>query len=177
MKLFPHHRCPGFTLTEVLIVLAIIVALAGIAVPVGRSVMARSRTATCLSNLRQIGTGLETYLQDHAQTMPEIAAGRKGKNEDTPVLETELASYLSNPESFHCPADGKCFAASGCSYIWNSSQSGRNRLKLAFFGKEGDDRRIPLVTDKEAWHPGESGVNFLYADLSASSRVDFGVNR
>lgn len=177
MKLSPQRWRPGFTLTEVLVVLVIIAALAAIAVPIGRSVMARSRNVACLSNLRQIGTGLEAYLQDHAQTMPEIAAGRKGKSEDTPVLETELASYLSNPETFHCPADHKCFEASGCSYLWNSSQSGRNRMQLVFFGKEGGDRRIPLVSDKEDWHPGESGVNFLYADLSVSSKVEFGVNR
>jgi prepilin-type N-terminal cleavage/methylation domain-containing protein len=177
MKTSSHRRLPGFTLTEVIIVLAIIVALAAIAFPIGKSILAKSRSAACLSNLRQIGTALEAYLQDHAQTMPQIAAGRKGKGEDTPVLETELASYLSNPESFHCPADHKCFEASGCSYLWNSSQSGRHRLQLVFFGKEGSDRRIPLVTDKEDWHPGESGVNFLYADLSASSKVQFGVNR
>jgi len=170
-------RSRGFTLMETLVVIAIIVALAAIAVPIGRSVMAKSRSAACLSNLRQIGTALEAYLQDHTQTMPEIAAGRKGKNEDVPVLETELASYLPNAEIFHCPADHKCFEASGCSYLWNSSQSGRNRMQLVFFGKEGSDRRIPLVTDKEDWHPGESGVNFLYADLSASSKVEFGVNR
>jgi len=176
MKTFSQRRQTGFTLTEVLIVLVIIVALAAIAFPIGRSMMEKSRNAACLSNLRQIGTALEAYLQDHAQTMPEIAAGRKSKGEDTPVLETELARYLSNPETFHCPADHKCFEASGCSYLWNSSQSGRNRLQLVFFGKEGSDRRIPLVTDKEDWHPGESGVNFLYADLSASSKVEFGVS-
>jgi prepilin-type N-terminal cleavage/methylation domain-containing protein len=177
MKASLHRRQPGFTLTEVIIVLAIIVALAAIAFPIGKSIMAKSRSAACLSNLRQIGTALEAYLQDHAQTMPQIAAGRKSKGEDSPVLETELASYLSNPETFHCPADHKCYEASGCSYLWNSSQSGRHRLQLEFFGKEGSDRRIPLVTDKEDWHPGESGVNFLYADLSASSKVEFGVNR
>jgi len=176
MKLSTSRRHAGFTLTEALIALVVIAALTAIAFPVGRSMMEKSRKAACLSNLRQIGTALEAYLQDHAQTMPELAAGRKGKNEETPVLETELASYLSNPETFHCPADHKCFEASGCSYLWNSSQSGRHRLRLVFFGKEGDDRRIPLVMDKEDWHPGESGVNFLYADLSVSSKVEFGVS-
>jgi hypothetical protein len=48
---------------------------------------------------------------------------------------------------------------------------------MEFFGKYGTDKRIPLVTDKEDWHPGESGTNFLYADLSASNKVKFGVNR
>jgi prepilin-type N-terminal cleavage/methylation domain-containing protein len=170
-------KAKGFTLTELLVVLLIVAALAAIAFPIGNAILARSRSAACLSNLRQIGVALEGYLQDNAQTMPAIAAGRKSKAEDTPVLETELASYLPNPEVFHCPADHEIYEKSGCSYIWNSSQSGRNRRQLEFFGKSGADQRIPLVTDKEDWHPGDPGVNFLYADLSASSKVQFGVNR
>ena len=171
------RRQAGFTLTELLVTLLILTVLAGIAFPIGSAVMARSRSAACISNLRQIGVGLEAYLQDHAQTMPDIAAGRKSKGEDTPVLETELAAYLSNPEGFHCPADHEVFEKSGNSYIWNSTQSGRHRNKLEFFGKSGADKRIPLITDKEDWHPGESGTNFLYADLSASTKVKFGTNR
>ncbi|MCW1887852.1 type II secretion system GspH family protein [Luteolibacter flavescens] len=173
----PRRAGTGFTITEVLVVIAILAVLVAIAVPLGRSAVARSHSAACISNLRQIGVGLEAYLQDHTQRMPEIEAGRKGKNEDKPVLETELASYLTNPEVFHCPADHECYEKSGCSYIWNSSQSGRHRLQLVFFGKEGDDPRIPLISDKEDWHPGDSGVNFLYADLSASSKVEFGTGQ
>ena len=170
-------RPSGFTLTELLVVLLIIAVLAAIAIPVTRSVLARSRMTACLSNLRQIGVGLEAYLQDHADNLPNVAAGRKSKMEDVPVLETELAPYLPNSESFHCPADHEVFKDSGSSYIWNSTQSGRNRYRLEFFGKSGTDKRIPLVTDKEDWHPGETGTNFLYADLSASNKVKFGVNR
>lgn len=172
------HAMPGgFTMTELMVTVLIIVALAAIAFPVGRSVLGKSRSAACLSNLRQIGTGLEGYLQDHNQMMPDWVAGRKTKAEEVPVLETELASYLPNPEVFHCPADHEQFERSGCSYIWNTSQNGRHRSKLEFFGKSGNDQRIPLVIDKEDWHGGDPGVNFLYADLSASSKVQFGVNR
>jgi len=174
---YQKPRRHGFTLTEMMVVVVIVAVLAAISFPIGRSVLAKSRRAACLSNLRQIGVGLEAYLQDHAQVMPEIAAGRKTKADEAPVLETELASYLPNPEVFHCPADHVEYERSACSYIWNSTQSGRHRMKLEFFGKSGADQRIPLVTDKEDWHGEESGVNFLYADLSASTKVQFGVNR
>jgi prepilin-type N-terminal cleavage/methylation domain-containing protein len=170
-------RPAGFTLTELMVVVLIIAALAGISYPVGKALIARSRSTACIARLRDIGVALESYLQDNAQTMPNIAAGRKSKGEEVAVLDTELRPYLSNPESFHCPADHELFEHSGCSYIWNSTQSGRNRNSLAFFGKSGADKRIPLVTDKEEWHPGEPGVNFLYADLSASNKLRFGINR
>ena len=171
------RRTRGFTLTELLVVLLIIAALTAIAFPVGRSLVARSRSTACLSNLRQIGVGLDSYPQDHTQPMPELAAGRRSKTEEAAVLETELGRYLPDSAVFHCPADHKEFERSGSSYLWNTTQNGRRRTQLEFFGKSGSDQRIPLVSDKESWHPGETGVNFLYADLSASTKVQFGVNR
>lgn len=163
----------GFSLTELLVVLALIGGLVAIVLPVSRWAVGRSRAAGCLSNLRQIGIGLEAYLQDQNQILPELAAGRKSLSEDVPVLDTVLADYLPGREVFHCPADHEIFKKSGCSYLWNTTQNGRHRSRLAFFGESGQIARIPLVTDKEAWHPGDPGVNFLYADLSASTKVQF----
>lgn len=163
----------GYTLVEVLIVIAIIVALAALIFPITRSAIAKSHQATCLGNLRSIGVGIEAYLQDHNNTMPELDAGRSALTEDVPVLDVALHDYLENPEVFHCPADREQFQKSGSSYLWNSTQSGRNKMKLVFFGVTDNPSRIPLVTDKEAWHPGNSGVNILYADYSAAKEFKF----
>lgn len=166
----------GFTTTELLVTLAIISVLAGLAYPVGRSVVRHAHKATCLSNLRQIGAGLESWLQDHGQVMPDWQAGRRSRNEDVAVMEVELLSYVGSAEVFRCPADDSEFERSGSSYLWNSTQSGRHRTKLEFFGGGGDPGRVPLVTDKEAWHPGEPGVNFLFADQSVANGAKFQVN-
>ncbi|MEP4079090.1 type II secretion system protein [Haloferula sp.] len=172
-----HSSRRGFTLTEILVVLAIIVALAGVAFPLVRSGIRASHKAGCLSNLQQIGIGLEAYLQDNNQRMPELEAGRKSRTEDIPVIETLLEPYLRSEKVFHCPADSETFAASGSSYLWNTTQNGLPRTKLSFFGEEGDPSRIPLVIDKESWHGGgESGSNFLYADFSATNRLKFSVS-
>ena len=167
----------GFTLTEVLVVLAIIAALAGISYPLIRAGIKNSHRAGCLSNLQQIGVGLQSYLQDHNQRMPELEAGRKSRSEDVLVLEVILEPYLQSEEVFHCPADSEIFAASGSSYLWNTTQNGLPRTKLSFFGEEGDLSKIPLVSDKESWHGGgEAGSNFLYADYSATNRLKFSVS-
>ena len=167
------HR--GFTLTEVVVTITIIAALGALAFPVIRSGVRSSQEAACLSNLRSIGLGLEAYLQDSNQRMPVLEAGRRSRSEDIPVIDTLLEPYLRNPEVFHCPADDEQFAASGSSYLWNTTQNGRHRSQLVFFGNDGDLPRIPLVIDKEAWHPGTTGSNFLYADLSATDKVRFDV--
>jgi prepilin-type N-terminal cleavage/methylation domain-containing protein len=161
----------GFTLTEMLVVLAIIGTLAAIIYPISRSFVGKSREAACLDHLRSLGVGLQGYLQDHNDIMPTLETGRASKSDDVPVLDTVLPPYLGSAETFQCPADKVQFAKTGCSYSWNSYQSGKHVSKLYFFGIRPES--IPLITDKESWHP--SGTNFLYADLSSSNKPRFGV--
>lgn len=162
------NRMRGFTLMEMLVVLAIIGALAGIAYPMTRSFIGKAREAACLTNLRSIGVGLQTYLQEHNDTMPALAQGRASKTDETPVLETVLLPYLQSQEAFQCPADKKEFEKTGSSYFFNSTQSGKSVSQLAIFGIKDRPDKVPLIYDKEAWHPNR--VNFLYADMSSSNK-------
>lgn len=164
-----RHR--GFTLMETLIVLAVIATLAGVGFPLGRSMLARSREAACLNQLRSLGTALESYLQDHNQILPKLAMGRPSRSDDSPVLETVLLPYAEAPDAFKCPQDSREFEKSGSSYFWNHLQNELPVSRLVFFGIDGRPDKIPLISDKEAWHPG--GTNFLYADQTSSNRVRF----
>ena len=176
MKAAPRIPAPGFSLTELIVTVLIVAALAGIGFPIVRKGLESSHKAGCLSNLRQIGLGLESYLQDNSQVMPMLETGRRSRDEDIPVLENTLDQYLETEEVFRCPADREVFAATGSSYIWNSTQSGLRRTQLEFFGTD-DPGRIPLVIDKEAWHPGaDTGSNFLYANMTTGNRVSFAVS-
>jgi prepilin-type N-terminal cleavage/methylation domain-containing protein/prepilin-type processing-associated H-X9-DG protein len=161
----------GFTLMELLIVIAVVAVLAGVGIPLARSVLGKSRQAACVNNLRSLGVGLESYLQDHQQVLPILAVGRSSKTDDTPVLETVLLPYIESPDAFKCPQDSVEYERSGSSYLWNSTQSGLRITELAFFGIQDRPDKIPLITDKESWHPG--GTNFLYADQTSSNQVRF----
>ena len=59
----------AFTLIELLVVISIIAILAGIALPVFGKVQERSRAINCAANLKQIGIGLQAYLNDHNDQM------------------------------------------------------------------------------------------------------------
>ena len=58
----------GFTLIELLVVIAIIAILAAILFPVFAQARAKARQASCLSNLKQIGTSTLMYTQDYDET-------------------------------------------------------------------------------------------------------------
>lgn len=60
----------GFTLIELLVVIAIIAILAAILFPVFAQAREKARAITCVSNLKQIGTGCMMYVQDYDETYP-----------------------------------------------------------------------------------------------------------
>ena len=161
----------GFTLTELLVTIAIIAVLSAISVPVTFSLVERSRQTTCIENLRQIGVGLRMYVGDNNDHLPELAIGRASKTSDEPVLETVLLGYIESKEVFHCPSDKKEFRKTGSSYNWNITQNGRRIDELSFLGNDNRPERIPLVSDKESWH--NEKTHFLYADFSSSGKVRF----
>src|SRR5439155_11257537 len=63
-------RAMGFTLIELLVVTAIIAILAALLFPVFAQARDKARQATCLSNLKQVGSALYIYTQDYDERMP-----------------------------------------------------------------------------------------------------------
>src|ERR1700761_1526554 len=61
----------AFTLIELLVVIAIIAILAAILFPVFAQARAKARAAACLSNMKQISSGVLMYCQDYDDTLPE----------------------------------------------------------------------------------------------------------
>jgi prepilin-type N-terminal cleavage/methylation domain-containing protein/prepilin-type processing-associated H-X9-DG protein len=87
----------GFTLVEVLVVVAIIAILAAILIPVGKSMMEKGNSAMCINNLRQIGGAIQQYSADNDGFFPYSAGpSYEGKSTSHPFSgwQAPLAYYL-----------------------------------------------------------------------------------
>ena len=104
----------GFTLIELMIVIAIIAILAAILIPNFLHARAESQTAACEGNEKQIATALEEYAVDHSGTYPAsgaviatlFGAAPNPYMNNTPQdpVNTALQYAFVNPASAFCNA-------------------------------------------------------------------------
>jgi prepilin-type N-terminal cleavage/methylation domain-containing protein/prepilin-type processing-associated H-X9-DG protein len=94
----------GFTLIELLVVIAIIAILAAILFPVFARAREKARQTSCLSNMKQMGLALLSYVSDYDETAPAYSVGPYHWN----VL---VYPYIKNMQLYRCPDSTKNPAA------------------------------------------------------------------
>jgi general secretion pathway protein G len=113
----------GFTLIEMLVVIAIIAIVAGIAFPAFARAKAAAKQTSCISNLAQIGKAMLLYMSDYDDLFPhatdtvdryhpEIWASQiqwQAQIPYMPLMHEVLQPYVKNKDVFHCPADSGSF--------------------------------------------------------------------
>ena len=85
----------GFTLVDVLVVIAVISILAAMLFPVFVQAREKARAISCLSNMKQIGLGVQMYIQDNDERLffrPANSSSRVGSGRSGIVI-TNLIAY------------------------------------------------------------------------------------
>lgn len=92
----------GFTLIELLVVIAIIGLLAAILFPVFGRARENARRTSCLSNVKQIGLGIQQYTQDNDERLPMYQAIYSGTLYQS--WHWAIMPYVKSKQIFVCPS-------------------------------------------------------------------------
>ena len=128
-------RSKGFTLIELLVVIAIIAILAAILFPAFAKARESARRITCVSNLKQIGTGILQYTQEFDEKLPPSERGSNpaGVN-GTRVWPQMLKSYVQETGVYKCPSN------SGTNFLNSTGGVYLNHYQANGGGDEGNQR-------------------------------------
>ncbi len=146
-------RPAAFTLIELLIVIAIIAILVSLLLPALSQAKSSARSARCLSNLRQIGIGLISYVNDERYYPPHDLDPALFENTNV-FWHQYLIPYTSNRwtnDLYRCPdykgmtvnpnLDGDYPAVGLGSYGYNANGT---KFALSDFGLGGVYSKLPV---------------------------------
>jgi prepilin-type N-terminal cleavage/methylation domain-containing protein/prepilin-type processing-associated H-X9-DG protein len=171
-------RRNGFTLVELMLVIAIISVILALTVPALTTARRKALILACKSNMHQIHIMVETYLLSNEGRIPYLFYAAEGllDPEHLKDLETNapgLAAVVGNNRGIlKCPADTgyggvdygltssgiTCFSCFGQSYVYNNSaytdpSSPYGLSKPARYANVSSPERIIMLTDfSSAWH-------------------------
>ncbi len=106
-NVFSSRKRSAFTLIELLVVIAIIAILAAILFPVFTQAREKARSASCMSNLKQIGLGVMQYLQDFDDLYPitrNSTATVSTGGATWSLWKVNSYPYVKNENVYTCPS-------------------------------------------------------------------------
>lgn len=190
----------GFTLVELLIVVAIIAILALIAIPNFALAARRAEVARCSSNLKVICTGLFTYKIDHNRY--PLADGEAGTHESQGVTSVGNGpaangswdavpramirlGYLSSEDLLFCPVHKKRHKGERLQkfrYAYNSSANDTGGVQGGANNIDGDSHSIWLarciyVPVERTFNPGAKDVSYPHGDNNDRENALFNDSR
>lgn len=152
-------RRRGFTLLELLAVIATIAILASLLLPILSKAKIKAQRTACFSNLRQLGLAWAAYYNDNADLLAlsypagnpyvwvkgDMGVASEATNTAL-IAEGKLYPYNQNVSIYHCPADR------GVTINGKTVASVRSYSMNSFMGaRDPDPGPIPPTADNYVW--------------------------
>lgn len=162
------YNSSGFTLVELLVVVAIIGILAGILVPVLGRARESAKRKSCASNLKQLGLGLNIYATDNSENFPTGSSGQGARSSISLIYPT----YLGTKKVFSCPSNATSTATLSAQSTYDDGSSGDTSWNSSYGYDDSksaaDLGQIAIMSDTPTGssstnHQGE-GINILFVD-------------
>ena len=130
---FRQGKQAGFTLTELLVVTAVIAVLAAITFPLYKGAVSAAKRTVCISNFTSISRALQMYVADYDDRVPPVnykyVSYHSGSADRTWVQ--TLSPYAGDFRLFTCPADtGR--GANGTPSGWEGYYAASLRSNLGY---------------------------------------------
>ena len=159
----------GFTLVELLVVVAAIGILTTLGLAATREVTEKSKTTRCLNDLRQIGTATQLYAGENAGRFPDTShqAGRSWTN--------TLAAFLKTNFIGRCPAVRQ-HRSGNLTYAWNdclTDANGNGIMAAAFRRPSATIVVAELATNQTGEHFHFAGTRGGAGRISANQLRSF----
>jgi type II secretion system protein G len=145
MDYFERHRSRGFTLIELIIVVAIIAILAAILIPNFLHARAEAQSSSCEGNLKQIATALQEYAVDNGGQYPSASA----------PVDVTLFGGAGNPYLSSVPAD-----PAGGGYYYITPSNGVCGTGDSFKISDGGNHDTSTLTQLASYTPGVKGIRW-----------------
>lgn len=135
----------GFTLTELLVTLGVIVLLVGVLLSVVTGGRRAATTVVCTNQLRQLHLAFTLYAADNDGRLPDpFHAGMS--------WEQMLRRYISDTNAFRCEGDSELFEAIGSSYDWRDTGLAETTLAGRTLGNVARTDAVLVFDALPGWH-------------------------